>query len=105
MDFPLCAADGFACGVVLHVVPVACWGAGVVGPETGLRFGEGGVVGCCGEAEDGEEELGEGLVGVVVCGPDDGHYGVEFGFGVDLLDGVAWWGGLFLHGFLFFFYC
>lgn len=101
VNFPLCAADGFACGVVLDVVPVACWGAGVVVPETGLRFGEGGVVGCLGEAEDGEEELGEGLVGVVVCGPDDGHYGVEFGFGVDFFDGVARCGGLLLHDSLY----
>lgn len=43
-----------------------------------------------GVAEDREEELNEGLVGGVICGPDYvddlGHVGLRFG----LFEGVFW---------------
>ena len=78
VDMPLRAADQITSLVVLDVEPVARRVAAVPCPLALLGFlnGGGAVVG--GAAEDGEEDLHVGVVGVVVGGPfavDDAEEG------------------------------
>jgi hypothetical protein len=51
-------------------------------PKSGLGFGNGSRVGGRCVAENGKEELGDRIVGCVICSPDDikdlGHVGLRF---------------------------
>ena len=79
---PLRASHNLTSLVVLDVKPVTGWVRAVPLPLPFFGFVDSGAAGFSGCAEDGEEDLHEGVVGVVVACPfavDDGGEGGEVG--------------------------
>lgn len=77
-DDPLRAANHVSCNCVEDVEPVTARFGLVLTPKPLLGLGDCGFPVCRCEAQNGEEELDERLVGCVVGGPDDFQNIVHF---------------------------
>ena len=80
MNMPLRPTDYFSRLIVFDIEPVTRRVGAVPLPLPLFAFLNGGEAVTGGGAEDGEEYLHEGMVGVVVAGPFAVHYVREGGF-------------------------